>query len=199
MIDLTDREFVGGGEWMDSGEEERFISVNIPNAGDEILIEQGGLDGAGGLPEKSCQAGGFERERLRAEIAIGGFFAQPEDAAKTAWIAEADLNGAVAEIEDQVGVGLERRAGIFECELAGHAEVNVKAITVGKGDDDSLGAAIYRGDGPAGEQGGQIDVGGGDDIGTMEDDGGDFLACDSGAKGGDDGLYFGKFGHMQLL
>src|SRR5437868_4050323 len=45
-LGLIGGEAVGGSEGMDGGTEEGFIDVDVAEAGDEGLVEEGGFDGA---------------------------------------------------------------------------------------------------------------------------------------------------------
>lgn len=47
--------------------EEGFVGVNIADTGDDGLIEQGGLDGAGGMTEGVVQVVASDLEPVRAE------------------------------------------------------------------------------------------------------------------------------------
>src|SRR5207253_2407247 len=99
--DVVGREAVGSLEGVEAGEEEAFIDIDVAQAGDEGLIEQGGLDRPFGGGETLEEVGGTEGERLGAEVGVVGIGAQPEDAAEAAGVDEAKLQ-AVAEVEDEV-------------------------------------------------------------------------------------------------
>ena len=79
--------------------------------------------------------------------------------------------------------------------MAGHAEVDIEAVVIIEGEEDAFGSAVDGGDGAPLEKGDQVDVLRGEDVGAVEGDVGDGLACDSWPERGDDGLDFGEFGH----
>src|SRR5581483_2452202 len=68
---LRRRQLIGGGQWVDAGGEEGFIDVDVAEARDQRLVEQGVFDGAGGFAEPAGELGGPKHERLGAEIFVG--------------------------------------------------------------------------------------------------------------------------------
>src|SRR4051812_4824366 len=104
---------------MDGGAVEGFVDVDVAKAGDEALVEEGGLDGAMGVEEASGEAARREGEGLGSHVGVTCITVrEDEDAAESAGVAEAKLFG--REGEDQVGVRRNGFGGIVEGESAGH-------------------------------------------------------------------------------
>jgi hypothetical protein len=83
--DLRGRQLVGARQRMDAGGKERFVHVNVPQAGDQLLIQQRGFDHAAGLCQPLGQNGGAQRERFGPDRAIIiGRIAQPPNAEELA-------------------------------------------------------------------------------------------------------------------
>ena len=88
------REKVGGDGGIDSAVEERLIGIDVADAGQDALIEQGGLDGPAGPGKALGELSGADLQRLWAEVfVICLTTAQPPDAAKASRIAETKLGG----------------------------------------------------------------------------------------------------------
>src|SRR5256885_1798756 len=119
--------------------EEGFIDVDVAEACDEGLIEQGGFGGAFGFRETFGEIGGAQGEGLGAEAFFVRVGAEPPDPAETARVAE--TNFGIGDGDDQMRVWQRWRMWLFNREPAGHAEVDVEAIGVIERDDDSFGAA----------------------------------------------------------
>src|SRR5205823_4823536 len=89
---LVGRELVGTGQRMNAGGEKGFVDVNVSQAGDEALIEQGVLDGAGRLGETLAELRGTEFEGLGTHVFFIGVGAEPPDSAKAAGIFESQIS-----------------------------------------------------------------------------------------------------------
>lgn len=86
MIGRCERVYAGG--------EEGFVGIDIAEAGDQALVEEGGLDGSAGGSEESGEAGGGEVERFGAEVLRGGLDGrQKPDGSEAAGVAKAELGG----------------------------------------------------------------------------------------------------------
>lgn len=201
--DFFSRDYVGGRGGVDAGVPERFAGVDVADAGDAGLVEEGGLDGGSGLGEDLLEdllgEGGFEG--LGAEGVFEGFdflVVDEDDFAEGAGVVEDD-DAVVGEAEpDAGGVGAEAVIG-QDVEVAGHAEVDVEVEGFVEEDEDVFGAAADGGDGgtvDGFEIGGEV---GSDDAGAFDFDGVDGGVKDGVAEAADDGLDFGEFGHGLIL
>jgi hypothetical protein len=90
--DLVGFEFVGVGEGMDLCGVEGLVYVDVAEAGDESLVEEGVFDGAFGAGQTLCEFSGAECERFGADVLIAGFAAEPEDAAEASGVFKAELS-----------------------------------------------------------------------------------------------------------
>ena len=63
--DAIERQVAAAGERVNARREERFVDVNVAEAGDEVLVEQCGLDRAAGLRQAAKELGRGDRERVR--------------------------------------------------------------------------------------------------------------------------------------
>ena len=92
LADLCVGEVVGGGEGVDGGDEERFIGVDVAEAGDEGLVEECGLDRAAGAGEELVELVWVEGEGFGAEVGFGvGGGGEERDGAEAAGVAEAEM------------------------------------------------------------------------------------------------------------
>ena len=95
---------------MDSGFEKGFVDVDVPQAGDEPLIEQGVFNRAGGSRESLGELGGAEGQRLGADEVRFFGLAKPPDSAKATRISEADFSaGRVFELDRASGCAVSAR------------------------------------------------------------------------------------------
>lgn len=110
---------------VDAGAEEALVGIDVADAGEEGLIEKGGLDRGPAAAEKGSEGGGPDGEGLDSGSEEGGGVAEVfvGEAAEAARIDEAKL-AAAGESEAGVGVWREGRVGIGEKKTAGHAEVH---------------------------------------------------------------------------
>ena len=114
---------------MNSGLMQRFIDVNVSQADDQLLIQQGRFDGAGGFGQAGGQLFGGNIQRLGAEVAVPRLnLSQPPDAAEAARIDETHF--LPGHVHDQVCVLNGWRAGFFHGHMAAHAQVDVEAVAV---------------------------------------------------------------------
>ena len=87
---------------MDAGAVEGFVDVDVAEAGEEGLVEEGGFDGAAGLEEKGGEAAGGDLEGFGAEVGVGTMAGFVEvEAAETAGVAKAELCAARKIGDDQ--------------------------------------------------------------------------------------------------
>jgi len=110
----------------DSGAEEGFVGVDVPNAMEEPLVEQGGLDGEASTTEECCEVLDGDGERLaaralKASLSVGG--AIQCEAAEAAGVHEAEF-AARAKVEDRMGVRWDGNIGRRDKETSSHAEVD---------------------------------------------------------------------------
>lgn len=189
--DLPGGEVVRANERMNPGGEERFVHVDIPQPGDQGLIEQRGFDDAGGFRQPGGEVGCAEGKRLGAHRAvIIGRIPQPPDAAEAPRIAEAE-DDAVSEAQLEVrvlGGGLGQR---LDAESAGHSEMDVESLGVVEREDDAFAAAMNIANQSADQQLGKIDCGGIEDISPRQLDGLDSPGEKARPERIDDGLHFG--------
>ncbi len=130
---------VAGG--ADAGAEEAFVGVDVADAVEDGLVEEGGLDGELTAAEEVGEVGGGDGGGFGAGAGVagglggvgGGFGVKVDDgeAAEAAGVYEAEF-AAVGEGQDCVGVGWEWHFGLRDEEAAGHAEVDEK-LSVGDG------------------------------------------------------------------
>jgi len=210
----------GGGAFagVEAGGVEGFVDVDVAQAGDEGLVEEGGFEGAFGGAEEGVEVGWGEGEGFGAEAEFGGVAGREvDDLAEAAGVGESQMEdvggqmrgGGWGEDDREVGVGeggvglLVGGMGGVKGEVAGHAEVEVEGGVVVEGEDDAFGSAVEGGDGAGGEQGGEGQAGGwgagegavGGDVEAGLGDGENRAAGEVRQKGIDDGLDLGEFGH----
>ena len=121
---------------MQSRLEQRFVGVDVADAGHDALIEQHRLQTARGRRQTLAPVGGVEAERLRPQA--GGrerrfnFFlgAKQRGAAEAADVAETQLPLVVVEVEDQMRVVLCRARRRPPPSTAGHAQVDDEPAAV---------------------------------------------------------------------
>ncbi len=90
--DLVASQSVAGDRGVDSAVEEGFIGVDVADAGDEALVEEGGFNDAAGFGKALGELGGADCERFGAKICVMCLtVAEPPDAAEASGIAEAQL------------------------------------------------------------------------------------------------------------
>lgn len=191
-------ERVGGSERMNGGVEEGLIDVNVAQAGDQPLVEQGVLDRSGGAGKAAGEVGGADAQRLGAEIfirqAIGP---QPEDPSKPPRIAESHF--LPTEGEDQVGMRAGGSVGRGDAQPAGHAKMDVETVGVIELNDDLLSPPGDARNDTARQQAGEIGPRGMNDVGAVKIDAVDPPAQHGRADGLHGGFNFGKLGHLKLL
>src|SRR5688572_24179997 len=89
---LLAREVAGEGEGVDLRNVERFIYIDVAEAGEESLVEQGGFDRTFRARELVGELPGADEEGLGAEVFFGvGGTGEAPDAAEAARVAEAQL------------------------------------------------------------------------------------------------------------
>jgi hypothetical protein len=90
--DLIAVEAVGGDCGMNAAVKKGFIGVDVADASDEALVEEGGFDGSAGFGEALGELGRTNLQRLGAEVCVMCLtVAEPPNAAEAAGIAEAQL------------------------------------------------------------------------------------------------------------
>src|SRR5205085_10385947 len=88
--DLGAAEAIGRDGGMNLALEKSFVGIDIADAGQEALIEQGGLDGAASLRQPHRELSGADLQRFRTQICVMYLtIAEPPDAAEAAGIDEA--------------------------------------------------------------------------------------------------------------
>ncbi len=141
--DLGWRELVGGGEGVDAGGMKRFVDIDSAQAGDEALIEQGVLDGAGCFGQAVRQLPGAEGQWLRAQGAVLiRRSAQPEDAAKPAGVTKSQLLTGIGDRGDEMRMRQEGGFGWLDGQPAAHAQVNVKPLVAIELKNNPFGPAL---------------------------------------------------------
>ncbi len=118
-------EATGRAAGADAGAEEAFVGVDVADAGEQGLVEQGGLDGELAAAEEGGEGVGRDGEGLGAGRGEGFAFGEVAalEAAKAAGIDEAKLLAA-RKREAGVGVADDFGVGCGDEEAAGHAEVD---------------------------------------------------------------------------
>jgi hypothetical protein len=127
---------LGFAEWMEARSPQRFIGVDVAHAGDEVLVEQKGLEAASAPCEQLAEMGSGEavRKRLgtRGENAHGLAVGRQTCCLVAAIqthppefpdVAEPNL-APIGQRQDDVNVPILRRTGRNHEQLAGHLEVN---------------------------------------------------------------------------
>ncbi len=186
------------------GLEQGFVDVDVAQAGDEVLVEQGGFEPPPGFAES-----GVERLRLegRGIGAQGGDVTCEElgQIGVDVEVAEASrvdaLDAGMGQAEDEVGVGLggpgvcaggaRRRVGVGE-DLSGHAQVDRQCgALVGGGEDELFSVAEDLVERLADQTVGiPLAVVGAQGVHSKNG-----LGRDEGREGAADGFDFGKLGH----
>lgn len=204
-VPLAGVEVAGRGERMEPGEEERFVRVDVADAGEDGLVEQDGLDGTGGAAGGVEQLGAIDGEGVGPEVfpcdgvelVAGGDGAK---AAETPRIAE-EHGGVVADGPQRVHMRVDGECVwvVHEQDLTGHAELDDEATSV-MGDDGELLAATFQGgDGGVTEQGQGASRGGSRegraDIGAKQPGVGDGSTHEAWLEGAAEGFDFRKFWH----
>lgn len=197
---LFGAEGAGGDFGVEAGEEQGFIGVDVADAGDAALVEQGGFEGDGapaqGVPE-GCGVEGVA-ERFGAELGEGvGHGVYDVDGAEFADINEAELVS-IVELEDGAGERLLGMVGRAEVEAAGHAEVDDAAASVVELQAEVLAAPLDGLEGASAQLG--ADVGGGSPAqqafrAGREGEVGDAAPADQRFELAADSFDFGEFGH----
>ncbi len=199
------REVTSGRERVKAGEEEGFIGVDVADAGEHGLVEEDGLDGAGGGCGGLMELMALDGERVGAEVVpcdgveieAGGQWAKPAEAARVA-----EEHG-VAAIDGPQGVHMRVDGdvgGIGEEEdLAAHAELDDEGAAVGGDEGELLAATFDGGDGGVLEKAvGAIAGGAGcgrADIGAEELGAADEAADQTRLEGAAERFDFGEFWH----
>ena len=203
------------GQWVQAGVPERLIHVDVAQAGDQRLVEQGGLEGAAGST-KAGFAGAAERFRVGqgvraeggpaacAEVVEGGV--RPERT-EAAGVAETEREG-VRVIgrggEGPFNVNVVGRGVRIEGQAARHAQLDDEdAAAVGDegelfsvSEEGGEGGAVEEVGAGRGLSGGAATLAGGvDDVGAADADGSDGAAQEARHEGEADGFDFGKFRH----
>ncbi len=133
---------------VQAGGEEGFVDVDVAQAGDEGLVEQGALERASRLSEAKTQVAAGKGQGFGAEVVVDAVKvgADPVQAAKAARVAEPKL--LVAEGEDRVRVlGYRLFLGNHD-QLPGHAEVNEEHLVAAEVEDNPYGPAANINDSP---------------------------------------------------
>ena len=190
----------------DAGAGEGFVGVDIADAVEQGLVEEGGLNGRSAAAEERGEVGGRDDEGFGAGAGVG--LAMDGEAAEAAGIDEADL-AAVGEGEDGVGVWRQRDVGLRDEKAAGHAEVNEElgwgglvagcvsawVFVAAQGHDDGLADATDLGDGGAGENLLDLALRALEGLGfAAGPDAGDALALDAGVNAVGDGFDLRQLG-----
>ena len=146
---------------------ECLVGVDVPDPGEERLVEQERLEPtlAAAEPATECPhvEGGVERLRserrehrrpadLGDELARDGVAPVQPDPAELADVAEADL-AAIGQLEDEPDVRILRRLGRDHEQLAGHLEVDGQRRLTRQLDHDQLRAPPDALDPPSGDRG----------------------------------------------
>ena len=110
----------------DSGAEEGLVGVDVPNAVEEPLVEQGGLDGEASTTEEGGEVldgdgEGLAARALKASLSVGGEIQR--EAAEAAGVHEAKFT-ARAKVEDRVSVRWDGDIGRGDKQTSSHAEVD---------------------------------------------------------------------------
>ena len=139
----------------DTGARESFIGVDVADAVQQRLIEQGRFDGSFTTAEEPGEVCSGDPQRLFAGAGVG--LAMDGEAAEASWIDEANL-APITERENGMGVRRERTVGMRDQETAGHAEVDEKlccfrrdAVGAIERHDDRLAHSSNAADGGAGQ------------------------------------------------
>jgi hypothetical protein len=191
----------------DAGAEECFVGVDIADAVEERLVEQGGLDGGLATAKEADEVfkGDLEGLFAWAGVAVsGGDLVGGEDgeAAEAAGVDEAELVAA-REAEDGVRVRWDGDLGVGDEEAAGHAEMDEElgvfcgaVFAAGEIYDDCFADAVDALDAGA-DKGFDDAFGRGlEGLGFVAGpDFGDGLAMNAGVDAIGDGFDLGKFGH----
>lgn len=120
--DLRGGQLVGNGQRMDAGGEERFVGVDVSQAGNDRLIEQRVFDRTSGAGKLAAELAGRQVQWLGTHLVIGRVvLSQPPNAAEAARVGEAHLVTRAAELKDQVSMELQGLVWPVQAESAGHA------------------------------------------------------------------------------
>lgn len=182
---------------MDASGEERFVGVDIAQAGDTGLVQQKRLDRAIAV-ENFLQLGRGEMKRFGAQAGIAGRFAHPADFAEAARVAQVQFGDVLPSLhgQDHMGVGQSWRCGRMHRDPAGHAKVNQKAVSGIKGENDALTSSMDMGNSAACQAGSHID------LGRLDEARAEYFGRHNDGSGGrwgdgvNNGLYFRQFGHI---
>ncbi len=109
----------------DAGVEEALVSVDVADAGQQRLIQQGGFDGQAATPKKCSKGLGINRQwlvagTLKDRASLQVFEGEAPEAAR---IDEAEL-AAAQKSETRVGMRRDRCGRIGHQQAAGHAQVD---------------------------------------------------------------------------
>jgi hypothetical protein len=113
---------------VDSSPIQGFIGIDVPYAGQKMLVQKQGLDltASGVHPLRELQGGNFQR--LGAQPGKNGQLTAhplfPEDAAKLPGIDEAKLMGVILERKNDMGMFFQRRKSLDYSQSPRHAEMD---------------------------------------------------------------------------
>ncbi len=191
----------------DAGAEEGFGDVDVAEAGDDGLVEQGGFYGVSAVCQRGGEGGGGEggAQGFRAHVGeefvlVFGGGGHEVEAAEAAGVHEGDAP-VVAGDEDHVfvggGEGRDARLGVIGCDghAAGHAEVDQEGVAAGEAGEEVFAAAAEAEDAGAGEAGGEIGGQGPAQVCPVDGGVGDDTILQAGGEASHDSLDFGEFRH----
>ena len=134
--------------------EERFVGINVPNTGDDPLIEEHCLEEASRARQSLPPIGAVEIERLRSESRIvketlhQAWLREQGGATKAADVAKAQLL-TVAEVKNHVCMVGQRFVRRRHTKLASHAQMKYEVHPVVENQDNPLAATPDLGNPPA--------------------------------------------------